>query len=92
VRSRNDGWGQTGSFNLKSWVVETSLDGTNWIEIDCKQNNSQLDDRNVTVRFEVSRSEECGFLRLVNIGRNHSGNDALVISALEIFGTLIERK
>jgi hypothetical protein len=66
------------------------LDGTNWIEIDCKQNNSQLDDRNVTVRFEVSRSEECRFLRLVNIGRNHAGNDAMVISALEIFGNLIE--
>jgi hypothetical protein len=90
VRSRNDEWGRPGSFNLKSWVVETSLDGTNWIEIDHKESNSQLDDKNVIATFEVSRREECHFLRLVNIGRNHAFNDAVVISGLEIFGALIE--
>jgi hypothetical protein len=40
--------------------------------------------------FAVAGGEECRFIRLVNIGRNHLGTDQLNISAWEIFGSLIE--
>jgi hypothetical protein len=33
---------------------------------------------------------ECRLIQLVDIARNHIGNDRLVISAWEIFGTSIE--
>jgi hypothetical protein len=77
--------------NPKSWLVEVSSDGTNWTEIDHRENNAELNDRNVTRTFQVSQSEEGRFIRLVNIGRNHHGNDCLSISGFEVFGTLIER-
>jgi hypothetical protein len=43
-----------------------------------------------TGTFAVAGGGECRFIRLVNIGRNHAGNDRLKISAWEIFGSLIE--
>jgi hypothetical protein len=33
---------------------------------------------------------ECRLVRLVNVGRNHAGDDNLVIEAFEVFGSLIE--
>jgi len=76
--------------NLKSWVVETSLDGEEWIEIGHKEDNSAMNGSNAIRTFGVSRSEPCRFIRLVNIGRNHAGSDALIISAFEIFGSIVE--
>jgi hypothetical protein len=40
--------------------------------------------------FAVARAEDCRFVRLVNIGRNHYWHDGLMISVWEIFGSLIE--
>jgi hypothetical protein len=77
--------------NLKSWLVELSSDGTNWTEIDRRENNPELNDRNVTRTFPVSKSKDGRFIRIVNIGRNHHGNDCLSISGFEVFGTLIDR-
>jgi hypothetical protein len=76
--------------HLKNWAVEISSSGHDWMEIDLRENNCELNDGESTKRFEVARSQECRLIRLINIGRNHAGNDALVISAFEIFGTLIE--
>jgi hypothetical protein len=74
---------------LKSWVVESSLDGLNWTEIDRKtDNNDMLDIERAS--FAVSNSAECRFLRLTQTGANHDGNDLLCIEAFEFFGTLLE--
>jgi hypothetical protein len=82
--------GSAGQEHLKSWLVEVSMDGKNWVEVDHKENNSELNAMNVTRVFEVSRSEMCRFVKLVNIGRNHFNNDQIVISSFEIFGSLFE--
>jgi hypothetical protein len=74
----------------KSWLVEISTDGESWVEIDRRENNSELAAEGVTRTFEVSRNQRCRHIRLVNIGRNHQGYDCLCILALEIFGSLIE--
>jgi hypothetical protein len=52
--------------------------------------NKQLSGNRFTGTFAVAGGEECRFIRLVNIDRNHFGSDQLVISAWEIFGTVIE--
>jgi hypothetical protein len=83
---RNDlGWA-----HLKSWLVETSMDGENWREVAHEEDNKQLNGYLFIATFPVAGGEECRFIRLVNIGRNHMGNDCLVISAWEIFVNLIE--
>jgi hypothetical protein len=73
----------------RSWVVESSLDFVNWTEIDRKTDNSDFKDASVA-SFAVSNSAESRFLRLTQTGKNHRGNNILIICALEFFGTLLE--
>jgi hypothetical protein len=80
----------TGGPHLKSWLVETSTDGETWREIDSREDSEHLNARWFTRTFGVIVAEECRFIRLVNIGRNHFGDDRLAISAWEIFGTLLK--
>jgi hypothetical protein len=82
--------GNPGTAHLKSWLVETSTDEKNWREVAHEEDNKQLNGKWFTATFPVTGGGECRFIRLVNIGRNHWGNDLLCISAWEIFGNLIE--
>jgi hypothetical protein len=82
--------GKVDDCNLKSWLVEVSMDGQQWTEIDRRENNSELNGRDITRTFNVSRSAPGRLIRLVNIGRNHQGSDTLLISSWEIFGSLVE--
>jgi hypothetical protein len=88
VRSRYDGG--VNAANLLSWLVETSMDGEEWSVIDQRVNNDELNRKNITKVFSVARSEMCRMIKLVNFGRNHLGDDCLLISAWEIFGSLID--
>jgi hypothetical protein len=83
-------WNGPGNSHLKSWLVETSTDGENWREVAHEEDNKQLNSKWFTATFPVAGGEECRFIRLVNIGRNHWGSDSLNITAWEIFGNLIE--
>jgi hypothetical protein len=76
--------------HLRNWVVEVSDCGEKWSEIDGRENNSDLNGEYFTATFEVKKTCECRMIRLVNVGRNWHGDDALYISAWEIFGILIE--
>jgi hypothetical protein len=79
-----------GGQRLKSWLVETSLDGKSWREVAHEEDNTQLNGRHFTATFAVAGGRECRFIRLVNIGRDHYGYDCLIIPAWEIFGGLVE--
>jgi hypothetical protein len=82
--------GDPGDAHLKSWLVETSADGETWREVTREEDNEELNGRHFTGTFAVAGGGECRFIRLVNIGKNHRGNDWLWISAWEIFGSLVE--
>jgi hypothetical protein len=87
IRTHGNG---PGGAHLKSWLVETSADGENWREVARGENNEQLNGDRFTATFAVADGGKCRFIRLVNIGRNHCGNDLLAISAWETFRSLIE--
>jgi hypothetical protein len=89
IRTHGCGDGPGGS-HLKSWLVETSADGKSWQEVAHEEDNKQLNGRWFTATFAVAGGEECRFIRLVNIGRDHYGQDRLYITAWEIFGGLVE--
>jgi hypothetical protein len=80
----------SGGSHPKSWIVETSEDGESWKEIDRREDSDKLNDAQVVGVFEVRDARECRLIRLVNVGRNHFGNDCLHIEAWEVFGTLVE--
>jgi hypothetical protein len=77
------------SAHLKSWVIESSLYGSAWTEIDRKSNTNDLK-ASSTASFALAKPTECRFIRLTQTGRDHSGNNSLRISAVEVFGTLLE--
>jgi hypothetical protein len=81
------GWG------LKSWVVEGSLDGENWTEIDNIKDNHDFDGQGVhKVSFYVSKDVECHCIQLTITGRRiiQKKNDNVGLVAVEFFGTLHE--
>jgi hypothetical protein len=72
-------------------VARRNVDGREELqEVACEEDNKQLNGNRFTGTFAIAGGEECRFIRLVNIGRNHFGSDQLVITACEIFGSLIE--
>jgi hypothetical protein len=82
--------GSRGNNHPKDWVIEGSNDGTSWMEIDRREDNSDLNASNVTRNFAVARSVEVRMIRLRQIGANHFGDHYLLLSSFEIFGSLIE--
>jgi hypothetical protein len=88
IRSRYDS--APGRNNLRSWVIEGSIDGSNWIEIDRRDNNNELNGKNISGQFAISHPDEFRMIRLRQTGKNHAGHDHLTFSAFEIFGTFLE--
>jgi hypothetical protein len=78
------------SYLLKSWVVESSLDGEACTEIDRKTENEDFKKGWETASFAVSKSAECRFIRLTQTGKGHDGRDDLALRAFEFFGTLLK--
>jgi hypothetical protein len=72
---------------LKSWVVEGSLNGRSWTEIDRQTNNQDFCDWN-TASFAVSKPAEFRFIQLTQIDRRQCGDHYLALGAVEFFGTL----
>jgi hypothetical protein len=90
LRSASRDYGGVGGSHLKSWLIETSMNESNWTVVDERRDNADLNDQNVTRAFAVSVSQQCRFIRLVMLGKNHAGWYGLRISSFEIFGSLIE--
>ena len=81
---------KAGSYHPKSWTLEVSSDGEKWSIVDRRENNEDLNFPYVARNFALSAhpTEKFRFVRLRQTGKNHSGNDCLCISALELFGEL----
>jgi hypothetical protein len=80
------------AFGLRSWVVEGSLDGLSWTEID---RQTDIPDFNnpfsaEMASFAVSNPAAFRFIRLTQIGKRYYGPDELSLCAVEFFGTLSE--
>jgi hypothetical protein len=87
------------ALSLKSWVVEGSLDGSSWTEIDRQTNNKDFkswarDNQKFldwhTASFALSKPAEFRFIRLTQTRKNHWDEDFLSLRAVEFFGTLSE--
>jgi hypothetical protein len=74
----------------KSWVLEGSLNGTSWMQLDERMNTADLNGWHGVASFPVSTVAKSRFIRLRLIAPNHSGWSLFCIYAVEFFGTLIE--
>jgi hypothetical protein len=73
---------------LTDWVIEVSLDGGSWQEID-RQIRSQPESGRVRT-FVAETTKEWRFLRIRQTGPTQRGYHHLVITMFELFGRLIE--
>jgi hypothetical protein len=88
LRSRFDGW--VNSNNPRAWVLECSLDGERWREVDRRTGNGELNATGVTRVFALEREALAEYVRVRQIEPAHSGKNFLALSAFELFGTFVE--
>ena len=92
IKSFGDG---RDDYHPKSWVLEVSNDGSSWQAVDTRK-DSQIPSTKfakssyVTRNFDIvpPPSNAFRFIRFRQTWKNHGGDHLLVISALELFGTL----
>jgi hypothetical protein len=88
LRSRFDGW--VNSNNPKSWVIECSQDGENWVEVDRRMGNCDLNATDVTKVFTLESEAEGQYVRIRQVEPAHSGKNFLALSAFELFGKFVD--
>jgi len=76
--------------HLKNWVIEGSDDGVEWAEIDRRVDDTKLNGGKAFAYYPIEQSGEYRMIRLRQIGPNHHGRNDLLLSALEIYGALVE--
>jgi hypothetical protein len=76
---------------LKSWVLEGSVDGAIWTEIDRQTDNFDFaGDLTSIASFAASSTAEYRFIRLTQTDSGHTRDDSLNLRAVEFFGTIFE--
>jgi hypothetical protein len=90
IRSRHDG--NDDNVYLRSWVIEGSIDGQTWRQLDRREDDFTLKSGNKIQVFEVHLSTDCRLVRLHQTGPNHYSrpDNCLVVSGFELFGSLHE--
>jgi hypothetical protein len=68
---------------------EGSIDGKNWIELDRRDNCHEIAGLNRSATFSISRREFVQQIRLRQHGKDSSGAANLTVSAIELFGDVV---
>jgi hypothetical protein len=81
-------------YYLRSWTLEGSKDGLSWVKIDDRTNDTSLNYLGVISTFSISSDfqNEFRMIRLRMTGKDSSGTNHIVVSAIEFFGVLKELK
>jgi hypothetical protein len=83
---------------LKSWRMEVSMVGHEWIQVDHHVNDQHFRGGppitliQMVGTFSLAPPVECRFIRLFQDELNHNNNDFLTFSAVKLFGTPFEEK
>jgi hypothetical protein len=81
----------TGNFGgeLSAWVIEGSLDGKVWVELQSVTGCRGLNTQGVVRSFPISKRMICRFWRLrqIEVRREHSN---IILTGIELFGELTE--
>ena len=76
--------------HLKSWVIEGSLDGISWTEIDEQNDSKDLNGNNHIATFHCRHPTKAKFIRLRQIGKNHHNSDDIQLTNIEFFGRILD--
>jgi len=87
IQAASQAW-TTNAHNLRTWELRASADGTNWVVIDSKRNDSSLNTSLQVVTFEINNSDFYKMFRLVMTGENSSNSYQFAIHRIEFFGNV----
>jgi hypothetical protein len=73
---------------MKSWVLQGSLDGTNWIDLNTQENYDDLNGRSKIALFPLAAPAEVSCLRIRQTGPNHGGDHFTILTNVEFYGSL----
>lgn len=82
----------TGDQHLKSWVIEGSVDDDSWVELDKRDNDTNLNGQFRKYHYEMQSPNKRSFryIRLRMTGPSHRNDHQLLCSSIELYGALIE--
>jgi hypothetical protein len=84
IHAHSDNW------YLRHWVLEGSLEGSTWDEIDRHTNDATTNKEHPIGTFRISNSIAYRYIRLRQTGKNVQRSDHLMLFGFEIFGRLME--
>lgn len=94
IRSRPN-CGKEGA-NFMNWIIEGTNDDSddkNWVRLDTRNNDYTTDEKSAVNTFYISNKlKENEYFRFIRVGciKNSCGNNAIVFSALEFFGSILD--
>jgi hypothetical protein len=81
--------GAPDSGHLKNWIVEGSNNEKEWVEIDRRENSTELNARKAIHTFKCgNKSGIYRYIRLRQNGLNHNGSNFLFLGNVEFFGAI----
>lgn len=88
IRSRRDYNGH----HPQNWAIEISNDSINWEEINQQKNCQDLTGLGLVHTFDIEKSQqkEAKFIRLIQKGKNSSGNNHCSFNSIEFYGYLCQ--
>lgn len=82
-------------YNVQSWCVEGSNNGSTWVTLDTHSGDRSLDGNDASNTFEIPNNSNSSdfyrYLRFRQTGSNTCGNNTLILTALEYFGIIREQ-
>lgn len=82
-----------GSFMLKNWNLEGSMDGTTWKLIkEHKEDMSLASKGYSTYTWPIDETDSFLYFRIVTTGVNQNGSNHLMLGGIEFYGTLTRFK
>jgi hypothetical protein len=79
---------EAGSSHLQNCVIEGRNEEEEWIKMDERWNDSQLNGPNRIATFEIVNRFRVRIVRLRQTGMNHRGTHILAFNSFELFGEL----
>jgi hypothetical protein len=83
--------GKVGTAHLKSWKLEGSNDGFEWVQLDSVPETNELNQPNAVLTRELSSANFFNFVRITQLTPNHFGTRCLTIKRIELFGQIAPR-
>jgi hypothetical protein len=78
--------GRKGTTHLRSWKLEGSADGYDWVELDNVEPCEDLNEPNAIISRPVAKADYFSDFRLTQLAANHFGTQCLTIQRIELFG------